>query len=838
MSNNDPANSIRSLVRPAQRSLFTSRAAAPSRSSLANSVARQSAGGLSLAQRATNTSHKRPAEGVAREDATKRQQAPSSVPPPVEPQPITNAGHIRAEAGQQDPEGETAGAPAKGASASAEAVGSQPGASQILPRRQAENDRKPALSGVVADLPEDSWEFEGGGADAKVKPAKPVPQMRHRLRNNLWFWRSFCRSSLVLSWIAVGYCLMWNADCPKAGPDPVRLPNHGSALQNQGFVKDAVAELVATGAALALPDGSVPHCVMPLGVVPKAGTDKFRLIYDARYLNKLVVTPSFKYETLAGLGTVLQPGDYLFTVDLKSGYHHLDIHPDFWRYLGFMWEGKYYVFTQLPFGLAPACWAFTKLTRELQTLWRSEGHRTSGYIDDSIHAHQDPAVLEAWKVKVLGDLERAGFIVSEKKCDLVLSQQKKYLGALVDTSKGCLLVPAEKQMALLQNIQLALDQQPDGCKVRQVASIVGHLMSMSYSFGELSTLMTRRLTAWQGNVLRAGFTLEDRIPLDSASIEELNFWRTAVQRYDGRKPLWPPSNLHTIKIFSDAAGRSRYSFGGWGGWAKIEGQLVKAAGRWDFDTAPRSSTYLEMRGVWKVLRSLNTRGQLTEQRVMVNTDNYGTFCILTKAGSVVPDIHDVCMSLFWYVIEHKITLVANWIPREQNVLADALSKADISSDWMLHPEVFGYVEWLWGPFEVDLFASETNHLVPTYFSHYYTPTCAGVNAFSRVWPRTSWCNPPFGLIGRVLEHAARCRTRMALIVPFWPGAAWWHKLVENACVFQSFVWDCVVLPARKDLFLSGAYGNTLSRERPNWGTLALLVDFASECDRAILIPDL
>ena len=64
-------------------------------------------------------------------------------------------------------------------------------------------------------------------------------------------------------------------------------------------------------------------------------------------------------------------------------------------------------------------------------------------------------------------------------------------------------------------------------------------------------------------------------------------------------------------------------------------------------------------------------------------------------------------------------------------------------------------------------------------------------------------------------------------------------MIENACVFLSFVWDCVVLlTGAQGSFLSGAYGNTRSRERPNWATLALLVDFATECDRAVLIPDL
>ena len=77
---------------------------------------------------------------------------------------------------------------------------------------------------------------------------------------------------------------------------------------------------------------------------------------------------SFKYETLTGLQHVLKPNDYAFTVDLKAGYHHVDTDERFWTFLGFHWDNQFYVFTQLPFGLAPACWAFTKVTRDMLTL--------------------------------------------------------------------------------------------------------------------------------------------------------------------------------------------------------------------------------------------------------------------------------------------------------------------------------------------------------------------------------------------------------------------------------------------------------------------------------------
>ena len=81
--------------------------------------------------------------------------------------------------------------------------------------------------------------------------------------------------------------------------------------------------------------------------------------------------------------TMIDCNDFLFKFDLKSGYHHIEIFEPHWRYLGFAWnkEGveQYYVFTVLPFGLATACYIFTKIMRQLVKYWHSKGLRAVVY---------------------------------------------------------------------------------------------------------------------------------------------------------------------------------------------------------------------------------------------------------------------------------------------------------------------------------------------------------------------------------------------------------------------------------------------------------------------------
>ena len=77
----------------------------------------------------------------------------------------------------------------------------------------------------------------------------------------------------------------------------------------------------------------------------------------------------------------------MYKYDLKSGYHHLDIHDKFKTYLGFCWNEKYYVFSVLPFGLTSAPYVFTKTLRPLVKYWCKHGIRMVLYLDDGWGTH-------------------------------------------------------------------------------------------------------------------------------------------------------------------------------------------------------------------------------------------------------------------------------------------------------------------------------------------------------------------------------------------------------------------------------------------------------------------
>ena len=81
-----------------------------------------------------------------------------------------------------------------------------------------------------------------------------------------------------------------------------------------------------------------PHVVNPRSVsVQPSG--KLRLILNLRHVNQYVSKNCVKYEDWRTALTYFQTDAFMIAFDLKSGYHHIDIHPESQTFLGFAWKG-------------------------------------------------------------------------------------------------------------------------------------------------------------------------------------------------------------------------------------------------------------------------------------------------------------------------------------------------------------------------------------------------------------------------------------------------------------------------------------------------------------------
>lgn len=152
------------------------------------------------------------------------------------------------------------------------------------------------------------WEIEQG----------QVTDVQGKLRAHLSFWEHKLQPApWIINCIKDGYKLPF-----RSMPKPYIRPNQASAIANREFVTQAISELVQNRCVVKV--STQPHVCSPLSVVSNT-MGKQRLVINLRYLNGYLWKDKFKYEDMRIAMLLFQQGDYVFSFDLKSGYHHIDI---------------------------------------------------------------------------------------------------------------------------------------------------------------------------------------------------------------------------------------------------------------------------------------------------------------------------------------------------------------------------------------------------------------------------------------------------------------------------------------------------------------------------------
>jgi hypothetical protein len=102
------------------------------------------------------------------------------------------------------------------------------------------------------------------------------------------------------------------------------LRNNKSALRHKDFVQQAISELLQSNKVIKT--NSMPHVVHPLSVsVQPSG--KLQLILDLKHVTNYVRKQNIKYEDCKTALTYFHKDCFMISFDLKSGNHHIDIHP-------------------------------------------------------------------------------------------------------------------------------------------------------------------------------------------------------------------------------------------------------------------------------------------------------------------------------------------------------------------------------------------------------------------------------------------------------------------------------------------------------------------------------
>jgi hypothetical protein len=655
--------------------------------------------------------------------------------------------------------------------------------------------------------------------------------MRGRLRSKLSKWKELGASSMVLDWIENGFMARFHSDCPS-----MSKKNQESCYEpaaHKEFIEESMAKLLVRGVIgrWKMSKGK-PRVVSPLKVVPKKG-GQFRLILDLSRLNKYLVFPRFKYDSIDKVAEVFGQDDFLFSWDLKDGYWHQELHEGMQEYMCFEWGGEIFYFACMPFGLAPACWVFTKLIRVFVDSWRSQGMSCLSYIDDGVGGANGWSRALYHRNMVISTLVDSGWFINWAKSNWELSQKADFIGYSISTvGLGYKEPSAARVDKLSKGVDWLLSDRT--VSARRVAQVAGYIVSLRPVFDPMALMFTKHMYIWISRMSEScGW--DRRGELVGEVREEVKVWKTWLHRWL-RKPLWsdgcPP-------VWVQAQDASDTGVGGWlghlgkmcrqtdfKGRSHVVGfptEVLEAVGKLDKWDQLQSSTYREMYALYFMIDSF--KEVLRNSSVLIQADNKGLFYICSTGRTSALVIHALMVKLFWMCLEHSIAWDIVWLPRELNQHADDLSKFVDVDDWKLGDRGWDRVRSCFGPFTCDRFAASGNNLLDCFCALHWCPGVWYVDCYSGSWGEGfSWWNPNPKEVPKILSKVRKDRAQGALLLPVWPGAWWWSRLCPDGRHFGGLVRGWVELERTRDLFVMGPSKNFWSRERPRTPVVVVWLD--------------
>ena len=603
-----------------------------------------------------------------------------------------------------------------------------------------------------------------------------TPNVKGKVKEKLEFWEhGLNANSVVLDTIKQGHKLQFDKL-----PQSKKFKNNSSAFKNHNFVESEIANLLHSKRVLEVE--KAPFVVNPLTVAENPD-GSLRLILDLRYVNEHLVNEYVRYDDWRVFGEYLEKDAWCFKFDLKSGYHHFDIHADYYQYLGFSWviDGieRFFVFTVLVFGLSSAARIFTKMLRPLSTYFRNLGIKIAFYLDDGAGAAKTELLAEQDSRVVLDTLNKAGLMVNYEKSVWDPVQRMTWLGITVDTITGIYSITDKRINKCISHLNSIL--MCPLVSARKLAKVVGCLVSMHFVFGDIVSLRTRAMNS----VIASLPTWDTKVNIKNCTLttNEIYFWLENITKLNSRD-MYKIEPVYDYVVHSDASDNA----------VGVIVNDIKCHRNLNNKEKEQSSTARELMAVLHGLDNLKTL--FHAKSILWNVDNYAATFIVRK-GSSKQHLQDVAIRLHEICMADSILLNVQWIPREFNCTADLLSKYIDIDNWEVTDRVFESLNDMWGPFTIDRFANARNTKVARFNSRFFELGSLGVDAFQFDWGgENNYIVPPVSMISRAINKCVRDRARGMLITPLWKSADFW-PLLKNGTDWAKFVLETRVFAFHK-----------------------------------------
>ena len=567
------------------------------------------------------------------------------------------------------------------------------------------------------------------------------------------------KNSFVLKVVSEGYKIDFIG--AKEPPVPMNFKNPPTDPEGQAVLDQEVKSMQEKGV-IRMVSENKDGVVSPFFATPKAKPGKWRPILSMKKVNKFVRYVKFKMTTVRDIQRWLKQDNLMTSLDLSDAYFSIPLHRTAYKFVRFVWRDLTYEFLTNMFGLGPSARLFTKvLAPVVRFLRKALEAQVVGYIDDFLQQDEDKERCARKTRAAVIIFFCLGFKVNGEKSEMEPTKNITHLGFEWNTQTMTVTLPREKVEDLQERATQIMEV--GDITVRQLQSLLGKLEATKPAistaplhFRFLQALLPKRLENIDGNTF---------LPLSEPAKRDLSWWAVSMHTQTS-SPL--SRGDFTLRMKTDASG-----LWGWGG----HSARGATQGTW---AGSEKSWHVNVKELEAGRRCLEEQMHIGDH-VLLEMDSSAAVAFINKMGGTrSAPLRDKALELWKLVLGRQGWVTARWLPREQNQIADLLSKERLATwEFGLKPAQMDMIRDLWGEPTMDLFASSRFHTTPRYCSLEADPQADEIDAFRMGrWTNWSYAFPPLPLLEMTLDRIKKDRVKVIVVLPQWTETLWWRKVEE------------------------------------------------------------
>ena len=460
----------------------------------------------------------------------------------------------------------------------------------------------------------------------------------------------------------------------------LKVKNLTSASKNPKEIHKALNKELQAGR-LAGPFKEPPFThfqISPIGLVPKKN-GKFRLIVhlsspkadsinshiDNIFSDVQYATLQDAFKLILGMG----PHPYMAKLDIQSAFRLIPIKPEQYNLLCIKWEDQYYYDRCLPMGARSSCALFESFSSAIEHIAVKQG------VTSVIHYLDDFFLVNRNKEGCQKDLSKITNICAALQVPLAAEKTKgptqllDFLGFEINTITETVSLPKEKVLKGIMLINKALESRK--ISLEKFQSILGFLNFASTVIFPGRAFL-QNLYAKTSSVSKP----YHKVTLNKQDKEDLQMWKQFLSHHNGiylyKEELFlSPQMLH---LYTDACGSL-----GMGAVLGTHWLYAQWPSQWYHD---QNIVFLEFLPIIFAIKTWGTA--LKNKVVLLHLDNEALVYVINKQSSKETLVRMLLRNMVMCLLKFNIVLKATHIPGINNILADSLSRLQITRFQRLH----------------------------------------------------------------------------------------------------------------------------------------------------------